>query len=82
MNAPVPRSIPRWLAYLGAQLAEPLFRRFLASQRPPVTREALNLIAWDSRFPTAKARALGWAPRVSYEQMLLALAQDIKARGL
>lgn len=82
MGAPLPRSIPRGLAYLGASVVEPLFRRFFQRQRPPVTREALNLIAWDSHFPTAKARALGWAPRVSYEQMLWALGQDIQARGL
>jgi len=82
MGAPLPRSIPRWLAYLGASVVEPLFRRLFQRQRPPVTREALNLIAWDSRFPTGKARALGWAPRVSYGQMLLALAKDIQARGL
>lgn len=82
MKAPPPRSIPRWAAYLGASVVEPIFRRFIQRQRPPVTREALNLIAWDSRFPTAKARALGWAPKVSYEQMLLALGKDIQARGL
>ena len=82
MDAPLPRSIPRWLAYLGASLAEPLCRRFLPKQRPPVTREALNLIAWDSRFPTGKARALGWAPRVSYAQTLQAMQKDIAGRGL
>lgn len=82
MKAPLPRSIPRWAAYLGARVVEPLFRRYFPRQRPPVTREALNLIAWDSHFPTAKARALGWAPKVSYEQMLQALGKDIQARGL
>lgn len=82
MKAPLPRSIPRWVAYLGASIVEPLFRRFFQRQRPPVTREALNLIAWNSHFPTAKARALGWAPKVSYEQMLQALGKDIQARGL
>ena len=82
LQAPHPRSVPRVLAYLGAHVAEPLFRRFWPRQRPPVTREALNLIAWDSAFSTDKARALGWSPRVSYERMLMVLSQDIAARGL
>jgi len=82
MDAPPPKSIPRGLAYLGARVAEPLFRRFFKSQRPPVTREALNLIAWDNQFPIDKARALGWSPQVSYQQILLSIKQDIVARGL
>jgi nucleoside-diphosphate-sugar epimerase len=82
MGVQAPKSIPRVLAYAGARVAEPLWRRLWPRQRPPVTREALNLIAWDSRFPTAKARALGWRPTVSYEAMLEALRTDIAARGL
>lgn len=82
MGAPAPKSIPRVLAYLGARVAEPLFRRFMPRSRPPVTREALNLVAWDNRFPTDKARALGWHPTVSYEQAMQAIKQDVVARGL
>jgi nucleoside-diphosphate-sugar epimerase len=82
MGAPPPRSIPRWLAYLGAKLVEPAFRRFMPGRRPPVTHEALNLIAWDNRFPIDKARALGWSPRVDYAQIMQAIQQDIQARGL
>lgn len=82
MDAPEPQSIPRKLAYLGAAVAEPLFRRFMPGRRPPVTREALNLIAWDNRFPIDKARSLGWSPRVDYPQALRAIHADILARGL
>lgn len=67
---PPPRSIPRGLAYLAAHASEPVFRRFLMRQRPPVTCEALNLIAWDSCLPADKARALGWAPRVDYATVM------------
>ncbi|RZI82072.1 MAG: NAD-dependent epimerase/dehydratase family protein [Rubrivivax sp.] len=70
LGAPAPRSIPRGLAYLAAHASEPVFRRFLVRRRPPVTREALNLIAWDSRFPVDKARALGWTPRVDYATVM------------
>ncbi|MFT3858615.1 MAG: NAD-dependent epimerase/dehydratase family protein [Aquabacterium sp.] len=77
-----PRSVPRWLAYLGAWLTETPWRALRPRQRPPVTREALNLIAWDNRFPLDKARSLGWQPRLSYAQLLAAIAADIQARGL
>jgi nucleoside-diphosphate-sugar epimerase len=61
-----PRSVPRPLAYLGAQLTEPVFKRLWPRQRPPVTTEALNLIAWDSRFPLERALSLGWRPEVDH----------------
>jgi nucleoside-diphosphate-sugar epimerase len=82
MDAQPPRSVPRAIAYLGAALSEPFCRRFMPGKRPPVTREALNLIAWDNQFPIDKARALGWAPVVGYPQILQAMRQDIEARGL
>jgi nucleoside-diphosphate-sugar epimerase len=82
MGSPMPRSVPRGLAYLGAAVSEPVFRRFFQKQRPPVTREALNLIAWDNRFPIDKARALGWRPKVGYEQVMQRIREDVVARGL
>lgn len=44
--------------------------------------EALNLIAWNNRFPADKARSLGWAPVVGYPQILRTIQHDIQARGL
>jgi len=66
LGTPPPKSVPRPLAYLGAWLTEPLFKRLWPRKRPPVTTEALNLIAWDSRFPLDRARALGWCPKVDH----------------
>lgn len=40
-----PQSVPRALAYLGARLTEPVFKPLWPRKRPPVTTEALNLIA-------------------------------------
>jgi nucleoside-diphosphate-sugar epimerase len=82
LGAPAPRSVPRWLAYAGASLTEGVWRRWRAGHRPPVTREALNLIAWDNRFPVVAARSLGWQPRVSYAQALQAIEADIRQRRL
>lgn len=77
-----PRSVPRTLAYLVAHLSEPVCRWWDHSQRPPVTLEALNLIAWSNQFPTHKAKALGWAPQISYEMVMEQLGEDITRRGL
>jgi 2-alkyl-3-oxoalkanoate reductase len=76
-----PRSVPRALAYLGAWLTEPLFKRVWPRQRPPVTAEALNLIAWDSRFPLDRARALGWQPKVDHATQMARIAAWLKARA-
>jgi nucleoside-diphosphate-sugar epimerase len=82
LGAKPPRSTPRWLAYLAANLTEGIWRAWLPGRRPPVTREALNLIAWDSRFPLERAQSLGWHPRISYEQALSRMKEDIQTRGL
>lgn len=82
LGAPAPRSVPRWLAYLAADLTEGVWRRCRPGRRPPVTREALNLIAWPNAFPAQAARSLGWRPRVGYAQALQAIAHDIRHRGL
>ncbi len=82
LGAQPPKSIPRWLAYAAAHVTEGLWRAWLPGRRPPVTREALNLIAWDSRFPLERAQGLGWRPRVSYEQALARMGDDIRQRGL
>jgi 2-alkyl-3-oxoalkanoate reductase len=82
LGARPPRSVPRWLAYAAAGSTEGLWRALWPGRRPPVTREALNLIAWDSDFPLDRAARLGWSPRVSYEAALQAMKRDILARGL
>jgi nucleoside-diphosphate-sugar epimerase len=66
LGTPQPMSVPRALAYLGAWLSEPFFKRLWPQRRPPVTTEALNLIAWDSQFPLDRAHSLGWRPQVGY----------------
>ena len=75
-----PKSVPRVLAYLGARLTEPVFKRLWPRKRPPVTTEALNLIAWDSRFPLDRARALGWQPKVDHATQMARIGAWL-ARG-
>lgn len=81
LGTPAPKSVPRALAYLGARLTEPLFKRFSPKRRPPVTTEALNLIAWDSRFPLDRAHALGWEPVVDHATQMARIGAWLKQRG-
>lgn len=75
-----PASLPRGLAYLGARLSEPLFRAIASRRRPPVTLEALNLIAWDSRLPLDAARSLGWQPAGSYPEQIQEIGDWLRGR--
>lgn len=81
LGTPPPKSVPRSLAYLGAWLSEPVLKRLLPHRRPPVTTEALNLIAWDSRFPLARAHALGWQPRVDHATQMARIGAWLVQKG-
>mgnify|MGYP001795062004 CR=1 FL=1 len=71
VNAPVPRSIPRWLAGLVAVGGEAIFGLLRQSRRPPLTREALNLVGSAHHHPIDKAKELlGYETAVSLEQGL------------
>lgn len=82
LGARPPKSMPRGLAYLGAWLTEPLFKRWWPRKRPPVTTEALNLIAWDSRFPLDRARALGWQPKVDHATQMARIGVWLAERAV
>lgn len=71
VRAPPPRRLPYWLGAALAPVFETAWRLLRRSERPPITREALNLVAHDNQFPTDKARSvLGWRPAVSYADAL------------
>lgn len=73
-----PRAISATLAYAGARLAEGAFKLLHKDGRPPLTREALNLVASDHRVPIERARReLGYAPRVAYEAGLAEVAASM-----
>ncbi|MBL8056037.1 MAG: NAD(P)-dependent oxidoreductase [Anaerolineales bacterium] len=82
-GAPRPRSIPRRLAGAAAPLAEALWRWRKAAGRPPLTREALNLVGANNRVPIERARSeLGYAPRVDYAQAMAALGGFLRTEAL
>jgi nucleoside-diphosphate-sugar epimerase len=66
-----PKSIPRPLAACGAYVLEAIWKFLAIEKRPPVTREALNLVGSDNRIPIDRIRKeLGYEPKVSYAEGL------------
>ncbi|MEW6076427.1 MAG: NAD-dependent epimerase/dehydratase family protein [Thermodesulfobacteriota bacterium] len=69
IGAKKPASVPRPLAAASAVVFESLWKLFRVKKRPPLTREALNLVGSDNRFPNGRtARELGYTPLVSYAE--------------
>jgi 2-alkyl-3-oxoalkanoate reductase len=65
------KSIPYLLASLGARVMETIWKLSGIKKRPPVTREALNLIGSDNRIPNDRVRKeLGYSPQISYAEGL------------
>ncbi len=68
-----PASVPRPAAVVGAVAMEAIWKAFGVKKRPPLTREALNLIGSDNRVPADRIRAeLGYQPRVGYAEGMAA----------
>ncbi len=62
-------ALPRWMVSISARFFEILYRIFRIKTRPPVTREALNLIGSDNRFPSTRARQkLAFETSVTYKE--------------
>lgn len=78
-GAPRPRSLPLALYRPATHLAEAAYARLL-HRRPPMTREALNLIGADHRVPIDRARReLGYGPPHRYEDALSAIGRALAA---
>jgi nucleoside-diphosphate-sugar epimerase len=75
-GTPPPKTIPKIAATLGAVGAESAWRLLKKEGRPPLTREALNLVGSDLRVPIDKARQeLGYVPRVSFAEGMKEVAR-------
>ena len=71
IGAKKPASIPRPVAFAAACACEGLFKCLGMKKRPPITREALNLVGSDNRIPVDRVKSeLGYEPRVSYAEGL------------
>lgn len=69
INAKSPGSVPRFAAAIGAHVFEVLWKTFRVKKRPPLTREALNLVGSDNRFPNQRVISeLDYTPQISYAE--------------
>lgn len=78
-GAPPPRSVHAGLAWKLAPWLERAWRLVRARNRPPLTREALNLAGSDLRIPVDRARdELGFTPVASYDEAMTAVGAALK----
>ena len=78
VEAPPPRSLPRFLAKPTAALCERWWRWTKRPGRPPMTLEALNLAGSNHQIPIDRARdELGYEPRISYEEAIAELEEHL-----
>jgi len=74
-----PKAVPLWLAKALSGGVESVWRLLKIKQRPPVTREALNLVCAETDLPIAKATdMLGYNPEVNYKSGFEGVAKYIR----
>jgi len=72
--------LPLPLAKLAAHACEGLWSALGRTSRPPVTREALNLVGSHHRIPIDRARReLGFEPKVGYEEGMARVKESLRA---
>lgn len=70
-DSPAPSSIPKVVAKIGASLLEFIWKAAQQKKRPPLTHEALNLIASRHQVSIEKAKnELGYQPVTNYRNGL------------
>jgi len=81
INAPAPKSIPKFLAKIAATVMEFTWRILKLTSRPPLTHEALNLVGSHHQISMYRAKTeLGYQPIVTYAQGLEDVHQYIKGK--
>lgn len=78
IGAGTPRSLPRWLVDGLARAGEAVWTRLGRASRPPITREAVNLVGSHHRTPIERARReLGFVPPVAYDDAIRAIGRSL-----
>ena len=71
LNLPAPKSAPLWLLKPLSGVIEKTWRLLNLKKRPPLTKEALNLVGAETIIPIDKAmELLNYQPRVTYSEGL------------
>jgi nucleoside-diphosphate-sugar epimerase len=74
-----PSSLPLPAAKIAARACEGVWSVLRLKGRPPVTREALNLVSSHHRIPIDRARReLGFEPKVGYEEGMARVRESLK----
>ncbi|MBU1171389.1 MAG: SDR family NAD(P)-dependent oxidoreductase [Proteobacteria bacterium] len=82
IGAKKPKSILRPVASLAAASCEAVWGWLHIKKRPPITREALNLVGSDNRIPIDRVKSeLGYNPTISYAQGLKLTKEYIENGG-
>jgi len=80
-GCPRPRALNRKVASVAAIAAEAGYRVLRRTERPPITREALNLVGSHHRVPILKAQTeLGYRPLVNHNEAMVAIAKALGQR--
>ena len=83
VGAPAPKHLLRPLARVAAHGLDATWSLLKRSDRPPITREAFNLVGSHHRILIAKARhELGYEPRVKYNEAMLTMRTYFDERGV
>lgn len=75
-----PGSLPLPLAKIAARACERAWSALKLKGRPPVTREALNLVGSHHRIPIDRARReLGFEPKVGYDEGMARVKESLRS---
>ena len=79
VDAPPPGGIPLSIAERLAPAVEGTWRTLRLPGRPPISREAVNLVGHDLQFDNTATRAVtGWRPRTDYATAMAIVGQSLE----
>ena len=82
IGAPAPKSVPGVIAWPLATMMELVWKLLRKTERPALTREALNLVSSNHRVPNDKAmKMLGHRPLKSYAEGIAEIAASLVEAG-
>ena len=78
-SLPAPKSVPLWIVGPLSFMMEKTWRFLNIKTRPPLTKEALNIVSAETTIPITKAeRLMGYHPKISYAEGLKQVQDYLK----